>query len=312
MEPGAPAVRATLESRAALAARIRGFFAARGSIEVDTPALSNYAPTDPNIQSLATEVPGHGRLWLHTSPEFPMKRLLAAGVGDCWQLCRVFRGGESGRLHRPDFLMLEWYRVGWDDLRLMDEVDALVRHAIGDRRPLGPSTRITYADAFCEHTGIAFEDATPDACREMLEDDDLELALGEWHDLVMGRLVVPALGRDGPCFITAYPRDQAALARIRPDGTAARFELVIDGVEIANGYHELTDAVEQRARFERDNAVRRACGREPMPIDEALIAALAAGLPECAGVALGFDRLLMVAAGATAIAEVEPFPPPGR
>lgn len=301
------ATRAALELRATLASRVRAFFSDRGLLEVDTPALSAYAPTDPNIESVPVELPVAGTRWLQTSPEFPMKRLLADGIGDCWQLCRVFRGGEAGRLHHPEFMMLEWYRVGWDDARLIDEVDALVRHVLKGIRVLGPTERVGYADAFERATGVAFADADAATCRVLVSEPDLELDPAQWHDLVMGRRVIPSLGRDGPCFITGFPAAQAALARLRDAHHAARFELVIDGVEVANGFHELTDPVEQRARFERDNAARKAADLPQMPLDENLLAAMAHGLPDCAGVALGFDRLVMLAAGARRISDVVAF-----
>lgn len=302
------ATRAALELRATLASRVRAFFSATGSLEVETPALSVHAPTDPNIESVPIALPGAGVRWLQTSPEFPMKRLLAAGVGDCWQLCRVFRGGEAGRVHNPEFTMLEWYRVGWDDARLIDEVDAVVRDALSGFRDLGPTERIGYEEAFERGTGIAFHDADADACGKLLGEPDLDLEPGQWHDLVMGRRVIPSLGRGAPCFITDFPASQAALARLRDEDHAARFELVIDGIELANGFHELTDADEQRKRFERDNAARRSRGLPEMPMDESLLAAMAHGLPDCAGVALGFDRLVMLAASAETLASVTAFP----
>lgn len=307
------ATRAALALRADLTRRTRAFFDARGLLEVETPALSPAAPTDPHVASLQTSVAGAGRRWLQTSPEFPMKRLLATGYGDCWQLARVFRDGELGRLHNPEFTLLEWYRVGWDDARLMDEVDALVRTLFERHRTVGPTERVRYADAFERATGVAFADATPGACAAIAARAGVAApaapSAAGWHDLVMGAVVAPSLGRDGPCFVTDYPAAQAALARLRVDDAryAARFELFMDGVEVANGYHELTDPVEQRRRFAADNAARAAAGLPAMPVDEALLAALDAGLPDCAGVAVGFDRLVMLATGASSIAEVTAF-----
>lgn len=288
--------------------RARGFFDARGLLEVETPMLSAAAPTDPHIHSVAA-----GDRWLQTSPEFPMKRLLADGVGDCWQLCRVFRAGETGRLHNPEFTLLEWYRVGWDDAALMDEVEALVHELLAGYRTLDAGERVTYAQAFHRATGVAHPAADADRCAAIARDHGLaapdELSLAQWHDLILGAVAMPTLGCDGLCFITDFPAEQAALARLRgKPPIAARFELVIDGVEIANGYHELGDPVEQARRFHADNAARATAGLPAMPQDTRLLAALEQGLPDCAGVALGFDRLVMLALGADHIQEVIAFP----
>ncbi|MCA1799274.1 MAG: EF-P lysine aminoacylase GenX [Xanthomonadaceae bacterium] len=310
------ATRAALAHRAELLRRTRAFFDARGALEVETPALAAAAPTDPHIASLYTEVAGAGGRWLQTSPEFPMKRLLAAGYGDCWQLARVLRDGEAGRVHCPEFSLLEWYRIGWDDAQLIDEVDALVRMLFDGHRAIGPIECIRYAAAFERATGVAFTAATPSTCASILIDAGAsfpeQMPDAAWHDLVMGVVVAPTLGHNGPCFVTDYPAAQAALARLRDEDPAfaGRFELFIDGVEVANGYHELTDAAEQRQRFDTDNAARAAAGMPVMPVDEALLAALDAGLPGCAGVAVGFDRVVMLALGATSIAQVTAFGPP--
>ncbi len=288
--------------------RARAFFDARGLLEVETPMLSAAAPTDLNVHSIST-----GDRWLQTSPEFPMKRLLADGVGDCWQLCRVFRAGEAGRLHNPEFTLLEWYRVGWDDAALMDEVEALVHHLLEGYRTLDVGERVTYAQAFHRATGVAHAAADAERCALIARDCGLAapdtLTLAQWHDLILGAVAMPTLGCDGPCFITDYPAEQAALARLR--GTppvAARFELVIDGIEIANGYHELNDPAEQARRVHADNAARAVAGLPAMPQDTRLLAALEQGLPDCAGVALGFDRLVMLALGADHIQDVIAFP----
>jgi lysyl-tRNA synthetase class 2 len=219
-----------------------------------------------------------------------MKRLLAAGYGDCWQMCKVFRDGESGRMHNPEFTLLEWYRVGFDDAALMAEVDALVRNCLDGHRVLGPTRRITYADA------MQLASATD---RAALDHDD--------EDLIFGALVAPRLGLEGPCFVTDWPVAQAALARSRPGNPelAGRFELFISGIELANGYHELCDPAEQRRRFAADNTAR---GRAAVPVDERLLAALEAGLPDCTGVALGVDRLVMLALGVSTITDVVAFP----
>ena len=288
--------------------RARAFFDARGLLEVETPMLSTAAPTDLNVHSIAA-----GDRWLQTSPEFPMKRLLAAGIGDCWQLCRVFRAGEAGRLHNPEFTLLEWYRVGWDDAALMDEVEALVHALLDGFRALDVGERVTYAQAFHRATGVAHAAADVDRCAVIARDCGLAapdgLTLAQWHDLILGAVAMPTLGCGGPCFVTDFPAEQAALARLRGmPPVAARFELVIDGVEIANGYHELCDPVEQAHRFNADNAARVAAGLPVMPQDTRLLAALDHGLPDCAGVAVGFDRLVMLALGADHIQDVIAFP----
>ncbi len=241
-----------------------------------------------------------------------MKRLLAAGSGPIYQICKAFRDGEAGRWHNPEFSLLEWYRPGYDHRRLMDEVDELVRGLLD--RP--PAVRITYAEAFTQGVGVdpfAASDATL-ASRAV--------ALGLSADIIKGldrngRLdflfshgVQPALAGLGSVFVYDYPASQAALARIRPDNplVAERFELLVDGVELANGYHELTDPGEQRRRFEDELVTRRLRGLMVPPLDEHLLAALAHGLPDCAGVAVGVDRLVMLAAGVTDIREVLAFP----
>jgi elongation factor P--(R)-beta-lysine ligase len=308
------ATRRALELRAESHRRVRAFFAERGMLEVETPALSASAPTDRHIHPLHTEVAGQGRRYLQSSPEFPMKRLVAAGFGDCWQACRVFRDGEDGRLHNPEFTLVEWYRTGWDDARLIDEVDALVRTVLSGHRDLQPATRITWSEAFEAVTGRAPGTVGIDSGRDLLAAAGVEAPASadesELQNLVMGAVVAPRLGHDAPCFVTDWPIAQAALARPRDDDPtrAARFELFIDGIELCNGFHELCDPVEQRARFDADNALRRAAGVPAMPVDRNLIAALESGLPDCAGVAVGFDRLIMLALGTADIRDVLAFP----
>lgn len=288
-------------------------------MEVETPILSRHAGTDPAIELLQTRYTGPGApgglpLFLHSSPEFPMKRLLAAGSGPIYQICRVFREGELGRRHNPEFTLLEWYRPGFDHQALMDEVAALVRVAL--EREL-PWERLSYGDLFRRHLGIdphvageaelrslAIGQGIPGADALVLEGAD------PWLDLLLTQCIEPHLGRGCMTFVYDYPASQASLARIRPGPppVGERFELYLEGIEIANGFHELANAAEQRARFEQDNRVRESRGQPLMPLDENLLAALAAGLPDCAGVALGIDRLLMVAEGAGSIEEVMAFP----
>ncbi len=304
--------------RARLLAQIRAFFHQQGVMEVETPVCSRSATTDPTIQSLVTRYTGPGApsgvpLYLHTSPEFPMKRLLAAGSGPIYQLCKVFRDGESGRLHNPEFTLLEWYRPGFDHHRLMDEVEQLVQWVLPEAQPV---RRISYRELFEQLLGLNPHDATAGQLRNLALQqgvpgiEQLELPHRDaWLDLLMTHCIEPALGA-GLCFVYDYPASQAALARVRPGDppVAERFELYIDGIEVANGFHELADAAEQRRRFEQDLQARSEAGQPLVPMDELLLAALARGLPDCAGVALGIDRLLMRAIGATHIDQVIAFP----
>lgn len=313
---------ATLRLRAELLQRIRAFFAARGVLEVETPALSTTATTAPHLASFATPYAGpgpqHGRtLYLHTSPEFPMKRLLAAGSGCIYQIARVFRDGEAGRRHNPEFTLLEWYRVGFDHHRLMDEVTELVMTLLAGRLTLRASERLTYREIFqrylsldphrtsvAELTVCAAHHAVP--IPPGMPTDEID----PWLDLLLTQGIEPHLGRGRLTFVYDYPASQAALARLRPGDppVGERFELYLNGLEVANGFRELGDAAEQRRRFVQENAARRALGLPSMPIDEYLLDALEAGLPDCAGVALGFDRLVMLAAGRDSIQEVIAFP----
>ncbi len=277
-----------LRERAALLQAVRAFFHDRGVVEAQTPILAATTVTEPAVESIP--VPGYG--YLQTSPEYLLKRLLAAGAPSLYQLGPVFRAGESGRHHNPEFVMLEWYRLGFSDRELMDEVAELVALALG----AGPVQRLRYRDVVARGAGAAAASGATGLSRR--EAEDLAFAAG-----------VEALG-DGRFFITDYPAEQAALARLQPgdEDVAARFELVVDGVELANGYWELGDADVLAARFERDLSVRRDRGQALPRIDERLLEAHRAGLPDCAGVALGFDRLLMLRLGAASLAEVMPFP----
>ena len=305
---------AVLRARAQLYGAIRGFFEARGVLEVETPILSAAATVDPNIDSFATrEKPGSER-WLQTSPEFAMKRLLAAGSGPIYQIARVFRREEAGRHHNPEFSMLEWYRPCWDHLRLMDEVEALLRFA---GVPDGPRwERLSYREAFLRHAALDPFGASLEQLREVCVAQlnlSGELAGGTsrdvYLDLLMSAAVGPQLGLEVPVFLHDFPASQAALARVRPGDppVAERFELFWKGIELANGFHELTDAAEQQRRFEQDRARRAAQGREAPPYDARLIEALRAGMPQCAGVALGLDRVLMLMLGLAELAEVLAF-----
>jgi len=304
-----------LRRRAALLARIREFFAARGVLEVETPLLAAATVTDLHLDSIRCrlETPGgERRFYLQTSPEFAMKRLLAAGSGPIFQICKAFRNGEIGRCHNPEFTILEWYRPHFDHHALMDEMDALLETVLG----VGAAERVSYGELFERHLGVdphrdpvfRLERA---AARHGLAVDGLAGAdRDSWLQLLASHLIEPRLGDPRPTFVFDYPASQAALARIRGGDppVAERFEVFVAGVELANGFHELTDAREQRQRFENDLAQRRARGREAVPIDERLLAALHSGMPDCAGVALGVDRLAMLEAGVGSLAEVVAFP----
>jgi elongation factor P--(R)-beta-lysine ligase len=305
---------ATLRQRAAMLAAIRSFFAARGVLEVETPALSSAGITDPAIESVVAEVRSLAapHQYLQTSPEFAMKRLLAAGSGDIYQLCRVFRDDELGRWHQPEFTMLEWYRVGWDELELMTEVAELVAVACAAAgRASAPAVRVSYAQAL-----EAALDVSPDAATAELErrlrSKGIDVPPGLAHDalldLAFGTLVPATFDADTITFVYDYPASQAALARLKPTTprVAARFEAFSHGIELANGFHELSDAAEQRRRFVAERELRIANGQHAPPLDEQLLGALGS-LPDCAGVALGLDRLVALATGQDSVAAAMSF-----
>ncbi len=307
-------VRALLEARAGFLEEIRRFFRSRGVLEVETPVLSHASGTDPALEPFHTRYKGPGgerRLYLQTSPEFHMKRLLAAGSGDIFQLCHAFRQEERGARHNPEFTLLEWYRLGFDHHRLMAETAELVQHLLGGMLPV---EKRLYADLFVERFGwhpleVDLETLAGAAVELGVAAGGLERR-DQWLDLLMALRIEPELGRGCLTFVYGYPASQAALARLCDDDSrlACRFELYLEGLELANGFYELTDAAEQRARFEADNRQRRELGKAPLPLDERLLAALETGLPKCAGVALGVDRLLMLKLGAERLDEVLSFP----
>ena len=301
-----------LRTRAALLARIREFFAARGVLEVETPLLCSAGVTDPAVESLT--VTGGASLesprLLQTSPEYAMKRLLAACGEPVFQVARAFRDGEAGPRHNPEFTLLEWYRLGFDHHALMDEVAELVRHCLEYR----PVRRYSYRQLFLERLGVdpmtAGSDDLEDAARGHVDVGDITGGRDLWLDVLMTHVIEPQLAGEGLCFVFDYPPSRAALSRIvRVDGVdvGQRFELYVDGLELANGYRELTDAAEQRRRFEHDNALRRERGQLERAVDERLLDALEHGLPDCSGVALGLDRLVMLAAGADHIRDILAF-----
>ena len=302
---------AALAVRARMLRAVREYFIATRALEVETPTLSRAAVSDVHLASVEARVLGQPR-YLHTSPEYPMKRLLAHGSGDIWQLCRVYRDEECGRWHNPEFTLLEWYRVGIDHHALMRDVEALMRAVLEPARHLPAATHQTYRDAMQLHAGVDALEASLPELVDCLHTAHIDVPAGLHTerdgclDLIMSTLVIPKLGRTGLTFVYDYPSSQAALARAHGP-VAARFEAFLDGLELANGYHELCDAEEQRRRFEQDQARRALAGRGTAPLDEALLQALAHGMPECSGVAVGFDRLVMCAVGAKHIAEVLAF-----
>ncbi len=311
------ATRAMLEKRAAMQARARQFFAERGVLEVDTPVVVNAPVTDVHIHSARVTFSSHDGErtgFLHTSPEYAMKRLLAAGSGDIYQICHVVREFERGRLHNAEFTLIEWYRIGFTLEQLMDEVGLLVRTLLAPAGEHRPIERITYREAFLRELHIDplvcdiadLERAARDAGFSPAASPERD----ELLEFLMGAVVGPRLGQNALMFVHGYPATQAALARLDPQDarTAMRFELYANGMELANGFHELASAAEQRARFERDQQERQRRGLPVLPIDERLLAALDSGLPDCAGVALGFDRIVMLATGARHIDAVLPFP----
>lgn len=296
---------AALQLRARLNATLRDFFARRGVLEVETPVLSVAGNTDRNIESFTLEFTGPATAgprtrWLRTSPEFALKRLLAAGIGDCYELGRVFRNGEAGARHNPEFTMLEWYRVGWDHVRLMDEVADVVNAALALVGRRVAIEKIAYRDLFRRALGIDPLTASLETLQAPLADVRIDpdgLTRDDWLDLLLTHRVEPAFDAGTLLLVHDYPASQCALARLRDDGdaqVAERFEAYLGARELANGYHELGDAAEQRARFEADLAVRAQRGIAQPPIDEHLLAALGHGLPACAGVAMGIDRLMGV------------------
>lgn len=301
-----------LKKRAELYAQIRNFFAERAVLEVETPLLCIAGVTDPSIEPLIVETSRSDSAprYLQTSPEYAMKRLLAQHRQPIFQISKAFRDGEAGKRHNPEFTLLEWYRPGLDDRALMDEVQELLCLCVGERSRKDYS----YRDLFIEHLELdpfTIQDtALERAARARLDVGDLSADRNVWLDLLMTHVIEPRLHSPGLCFIYDYPASQAALAQVHEVGgvkMARRFECYLDGLELANGYLELKDVQEQRLRFEADNMRRDQCGQQQLPIDEHILAALEYGLPTCSGVAMGLDRLLMLALGCDDIRQVVAF-----
>jgi elongation factor P--(R)-beta-lysine ligase len=303
-----------LKLRASLLARVRAYFAATGALEVDTPVMVGAAVTDVHLESLEVRrADGTSAGFLQTSPEYAMKRLLCAGAPDLYQVARVFREGERGRNHNPEFTMVEWYRRGMDHLALMDDVESLLRALLEPLLAVGPTRVVTYAEAFRESLGCDPLGSTTgeiEACLRARGTDVPATLIDDRDgllDLAMASHVAPGFADDRLTFVHDFPASQAALARIRGP-VASRFEAFWGGLELANGFHELADAAEQSRRFGVDLGERARRGQPHHQPDRRFLAALAAGLPPCAGVALGFDRVAMIASGASRIDEVIAFP----
>ncbi|AVF36096.1 elongation factor P--(R)-beta-lysine ligase [Rahnella sikkimica] len=314
-QPSAPV--ANLLKRAAILAEIRRFFADRGVLEVETPAMSQATVTDIHLVPFETRFVGPGAadgmtLYLMTSPEYHMKRLLAAGSGPIYQMGRSFRNEEAGIHHNPEFTMLEWYRPRYDMYRLMNEVDDLLQQVLD----CDTAETLSYQQAFTRHLGVDPLSADKAELREVAAKLDLSNIADTEEDrdtllqLLFTMGVEPHIGRDKPTFVYHFPATQASLAEISTEDhrVAERFEVYYKGIELANGFRELTDGREQRQRFEQDNRKRAARGLPQHPIDNNLLDALEHGMPECSGVALGVDRLVMIALGATSLSQVLAFP----
>ena len=303
---------ALLKKRARIIQLIRQFFDARDVMEVETPLLCHTSVTDPFIQSIPAFFQKQSQTisqqyYLQTSPEYAMKRLLAAGSGSIYQITKAFRQGEVGQFHNPEFTMMEWYRIGFDHHDLMNEMDELLQLVL--QTP--PAERVTYAALFEKYLALNPHTATLDElaacakrCNIQFEGDITDK--DTWLQLLMSEYIEPRVGLTRPIFIYDFPAQQAALARIQAGAipVASRFEVYFQGIELANGFHELKNAAEQRKRFEHNLHERKNHGLAELPIDEYFLAALDHGLPDCAGVALGIDRLVMLATKASRISEV--------
>lgn len=305
-----------IKARASLLRKVREFFYRRNVIEVETPLLSRGTITDPHISPFNVDIKlSSETYYLQTSPEYAMKRLLAGGADSIFQIAKSFRDDEMGKKHNPEFTLLEWYRLGWDHTQLIDEVNELLRDCLGcDQGDI-----VNYHDLFQEYCQI-----DPHSCDEKelerIAVDRLDIGgmyldnKDAWLDLLFSHCIEPHLGKGKPTFVVDYPRSQAALAQVvevsiggSPVSVAQRFEVFVDGMELANGYHELTDALEQRNRFNADLTKNPHPSTDPRPIDLRLLAAMESGLPPCAGVAMGLDRLLMLVTEKAHLSEVLAF-----
>ncbi|MGA2654635.1 MAG: elongation factor P--(R)-beta-lysine ligase [Gammaproteobacteria bacterium] len=296
-----------LKTRAQVMQKIRNFFADRNVLEVETPLFYPSTVTDPVQKAFQL-----GDCFLQTSPEYAMKRLLAAGSGDIFQICKAFRDDEVGRIHNPEFTMLEWYRIGFNLENLMDETSDLLQLILNCEKP----ERITYQDIFLSILNIDPLDADVNALKNIAAAHNISLSdsfdnegKDTWLDILMTHIIEPQVGKTKPTFIYHYPASQAALAKINPDKkTAKRFEVYFQGMELSNGYDELLDPNELEKRFHQDNLLRKSRGLPKRPIDEKLLAAQRHGIPDCSGVSLGLDRLMMLVLQAKHIKEAIAFP----
>ncbi len=300
--------------RAEMLARARAYFTGQQVLAVDTPALSDFASTDPNIESCSVQLATGSRYFLHTSPEFCMKRLLADGYPDIYSICRVFRDGEIGQHHLPEFTMLEWYRLKFNLEDIIADTTALIAACIDKPSLHEDAIVVDYSTAFQDFAEIDVFNATVDELANAVSaDDSLRDSIGNdqqaWLDLILGTVVAPAFKPDQLTVLQHYPASQAALARVCPgdERVADRFEVFHGAMELANGYVELTNADEQRHRFDQDIEKRKSAGQSVSLPDAQLLAALDNGLPDCAGVAVGFERLQMIHVQADNIAKVVTF-----
>lgn len=303
------ATQQNLKLRASLYAKIRTFFSKRDVLEVETPLLCQYTVTDPHIESFSVPINSHRNYYLQTSPEYAMKRLLAAGSGSIYQITKSFRIGESGSQHNPEFTMLEWYRPGFDHHDLMNELDALLQFTLNTE----PAEKISYRDLFLNYLNIDPLTATVPTLKNLITQNKINIDVTDFDydtalQVLLSHLIEPSMGIEKPLFLYDFPPSQAALSKIRNNEVAERFELYINGSEIANGFHELTDADEQQKRFEKNQAARKANNQSIPEIDHFFIDALKSGMPNCAGVAVGIDRLLMQYAKTNNIHDVIAFP----
>lgn len=304
-----PNKNAVLRARSQMYTKIREFFAIRNVLEVETPLLAAHTVSDPYIKSFAVQ-----DYFLQTSPEYAMKRLLAAGSGCIYQICKAFRCEEAGSMHNPEFTMLEWYRLGYDHMQLLHEMDELLQLLL--ERP--SANIMSYQELFEQHFAFNPHTATIDQLQRCANEQQLNLSSAalqnlsatDWLQLLMSHVIEPKLCGPVPWIIYNFPAPQAALAKILPQDppVAARFEVYIDGIELANGYYELQDASEQKQRFIADNTLRKQNGQQEIAADNRLLTALENGLPDCAGVALGLDRLLMLQQNLQSIKDVLAFP----
>jgi elongation factor P--(R)-beta-lysine ligase len=308
-----------LRLRAQTLQKIRQFFAERNVLEVETPLMCGAIGTDPNLDFFTTDYqlpPKQRTLFLQTSPEFAMKRLLATGSGSIFQICKAFRNGEAGRFHNPEFTLLEWYRVGFNLSQLMGEVDELVAFLFHDKQTLQSTQKISYQSLFQQTTGLnalvfSYQDYAKYAHDSGLIDAIMLCGQDHvlWLDFIFSHQIQPHLGKNALCMVHGYPACMSSLARINQDNPLItdRVELFINGVELGNGYYELTDAKEQGRRFDKEIAIREGNKRPNVVKDERLLAALELGLPDCSGIAIGLDRLLMLLSNSPTIDGVLAF-----